>query len=169
MPDYQDNPQGLPANGIIPGGGQSQDATLPVSKRRFSPPPGRHRSREQNPFLAKMENPGIVGTTGAGMNLSNPVGSEPSVETPEQIATPDVVSALDPAYSMHPLIKALTPGMGQGPTGMPTLLPKGWGSPWQMLGPEFLGKNMTQAQLLSALGYPGMGLDWGIKTQGEAL
>lgn len=156
MPDYQTpNTYGLPQNPLT--SAMAQDA----HKGRGI---GRHKSSEQNLFLSKMESPGITSTSGAALGSSNPVGAKVT-EEPQQIATPDVVSAMDPAYSMHPLLRALAPALAQ--QGSQMGIPHSWGSPWQMLGPEFRGKNATQSQLLSALGMPG--LDWGIKTQGEAL
>jgi hypothetical protein len=113
-----------------------------------------------------MEAPGITSTSGAAMSSSNPVGKHVA-EEPDQLATPDVVSALDPAYSMHPILKALM--QGGGSTGSAMQMPHSWGSPWQQMGPEFWGKNQKAASILSGLGYPGLGLDFGIKTQGEAL
>ncbi len=108
------------------------DAMLPKGYRppQFMPTPdffGRPR----------LENPGIT-------NVS---GSTPS-SPPEIMTVPSPVSALDPAYSMHPIVQALS---SQGGVNMPNYYPSTWTQ--TPLG----NRRLTKSDLITALGLPGLG------------
>lgn len=71
-----------------------------------------------------------------------------STQVPEIMSVPSPVSAMDPAYSMHPIVKALS---SEGGVNIPQYYPTSF-----MQSP--LGKrNLSKSSLITALGLPGLG------------
>ena len=86
-------------------------------------------------------------------------------ELPSQMNVPEPVSALDPAYSMHPLVHLLHNSLGSTPG---STVPMNAGTPWMQLASEFYKpKKMTKSDLITALGLPG--LDMPYEAQGESV
>jgi hypothetical protein len=82
---------------------------------------------------------------------------------PDQMNVPEPVSALDPAYSMHPLAHVLHNALSLAPG---STAPVNAGSPWMQLASNFYKpRKMTRSDLVTALGLPG--LDMPYEAQGE--
>jgi hypothetical protein len=109
-----------------------------------------------------MENPGIANVSGIA-KTSQPEGFWPA--EPDMMNVPEPVSALDPAYSMHPLMHMLHNSLGGAPGAT---APVNAGSPWMQLASSFYKpRKMTKADLVTALGLPGLDLPY--EAQGENL
>jgi hypothetical protein len=146
MSDYFHVPLGVPVNPLFRA---PMDTLLPQGYRppQFLPeiPPPPH----QRPTLDR-----------GGIDVGGGVSTH---SLPEIMTVPEPVSALDPAFSMHPIVQAL----GRRP-GVPVPAPSQQsapGSPMQQL-PLSQKRGLSRTQLLTALGLPG--LDWGQQTQGQA-
>lgn len=130
MPDYKSAPIGVPSNPLY---GVPMDAMLPY-KHGYRPPQFMPMETFRPP---RLENPGI--TNAGGIPASSP---------PETMLSPAPVSALDPAYSMHPIVKALS---SQGGLTIPQYYPTTFMQ--QPLG----RRNLSKTNLVTALGLPGLG------------
>jgi hypothetical protein len=95
----------------------------------------------------QMENPGITNTSG-----------QASAGQPEIMTVPSPVSATDPAFSMHPIVQALS---GVGGISGPNYYPSAW---TQM---PLSGKRISKSDLITALGLPGLGGN--TQTQGALI
>ena len=154
-PDYKQVPKGRPVNPLqgAPMGQLGPNLAMPGSAiplETFRPP--------------QMENPGITNVSGQATQAEPEwTGKLPTMQSgaaPQAMAVPSPVSALDPAYSMHPIVKALGRADLTGAIPMPNMYPSAW-----MQSP--LSKApLTKSGLLRALGFPG--LQTPTETQGNA-
>jgi len=145
-PDYRNVPQGRPVNPLT---GQKMDLLLPQGPFPAQPVPQPTPETFRPPF---MENPGITNVSGQAAN-ARPEASPGHVTmasgaAPEAMRVPSPVSALDPAYSMHPVVRALgrTPGQTMGNL---------YNSPFMQMPPS-MNRGAMRTHLLTALGLPGM-------------
>jgi hypothetical protein len=129
VPDDRLVPMGVPGNPLwrVP-----MDAMLPY-QHGYRPPQFMPEIRQPG----RMENPGITNTGGIA-----------SATQPEVMAVPSPVSALDPAYSMHPLVRALS---SQGGVSVPQY----YSSSWAQL--PLSRRHLSRSDLITALGLPGLG------------
>jgi len=103
--------------------------------------------------LPRFENPGITDVGSAGMHWDN------VPQAPEELRVPDPVSATDPAFSMWPTLRALSPYPGATARASTT----GGDSSWTQLN---LKRPLRRSELISALGIPGLNLHY--EDQGDS-
>lgn len=152
-PDYKKVPKGIPPN---PMPGSAMDWTMGQA-----PFPGQPQPPPETYRFPHLENPGITNVSGQGLHAQPEVqGGMASGMAPQPMAVPSPVSALDPAYTMHPIVKALGKSDVAGAIPMPSMFPSSW-----MQSP--LSKApLKRSGLLQALGFHG--LQAPTETQGNA-
>jgi hypothetical protein len=95
---------------------------------------------------APLQPPGRLDFHGQA-DVGTPMGSKIAQE-PQEIFAPDTVSATDPAYSTHPIIKQQLAGLSKIPTAAPQRT-----DTWSQTKPR---RSMTTKSLLTALQPKGM-------------
>jgi hypothetical protein len=119
------------------------------------PPPETYRPPQ-------MENPGITNVSGQATHAQpEQVGGMASGLAPRQFPVPAPVSATDPAYSMHPIVKAL----GAADMKPATMVPNMYPSEWMQM--PLSKAPLKKSGLLQALGFHG--LQAPTETQGNAI
>jgi hypothetical protein len=109
-----------------------------------------------------MENPGITNVSGQGLHAQpEQVGGMASGFAPQPMAVPSPVSATDPAYTMHPIVKALGAADMKGAIPLPNMYPSSWTQSPLSKAP------LKKSGLLQALGF--QGLQAPTETQGNAI
>jgi hypothetical protein len=99
---------------------------------------------------APLQPPGRLdfhGQADVGTPMGTKIPQEPNELSPREIFTPDTVSATDPAYSAHPVIKQQLAGLSRVPTAAPQ------GDVWSQTKPK---RSLTTNALLAALQPKGM-------------
>ena len=141
MPDDKLVPMGVPGNPLwrVP-----MDAMLPY-QYGYRPPQFMPVEKFGKP---RLENPGVTNASGVALNQGPNIPAYSPTALPESIYTPDPVSAMDPAFSMHPIVKALSSKGGiSGPNYYPSV--------WTQM--PLSRRNISRSDLITALGLPGLG------------
>ena len=115
----------------------------------------------ENGTTSPLQPPGRMEPTGITQAGGLP-SSKQLPQFPEQLLVPDVVSATDPAFSMHPVVREYLGGLARTPasdTG-------GSGSPWAQLRPKGVPR---KSDIVGGLGMGTKGLDLPYQDQGAQL